>query len=901
MARPKRPNAASRPSGLASKKPTSRKPSSGNTLKYGQLSRKQKETLHEYGELVPKDFEDEEDLVHGTEGTSHRRKIVTEPELERQASLKRHAEQQATQFDEDEDDEGEDEWQQPSAYNKLVGLLQKGSKNKDLYKKRRLEEEGMEDAEEGSGLDEGDEENEVEEDAEEDAEEVVELTNAQIRMLTKKFGEHFIDRLEAGEVDPDELKAALEGDGITKKKSPAGKSKVGEWESRDVSEAGNEEMDEESDDEGDGEDEKEYSEDANDDFIAHFGDHNSEKLNARVSLVEQKGWTAATFQDSVLEQVTLQTVETTSMPSAIDVSLEDGKGLAAFNVKHRLQERWPYFNAVCLEEAKGKPLADSFTPLQYRLFQHINRYRDVLYCDRTHLNAREIRHVYALHTLNHVMKFSYLLHIPRTRDRILKNNQKITKMHSEVNDIGEIRDQGFTRPKVLILLPFRNAVVDVVKSLILLSGSEQQEHRKRFFDEYDVPEPDKEDDLAYSDKPADHVAAFRGNVDDHFRLGIKFTRKTMKLYSDFYSADVLIASSLGLRMIIGAEGDKKQDFDYLSSIEVVIIDQTQMFLMQNWDHIEVRGVFFLFPAWHIFEHMNRIPKDAHGCDFSRVKNWYLDNRWVFFAAKFYSNAVFYLLNMYKHTVARTHCRAKHLRQTLIFSDFLTPEINALFNKHCKNVGGRLKIRLAAYKGSIVDVVPQVQQIFTRIETPSLAEEADVRFKYFVEKVFWYPFLFGFGTLPTLRKSAITQSHTLIFIPSYFDFVRLRNYLDDGQYSFTQICEYTTTADVSRARSNFFHGRMNFLLYTERFHFFRRYNIRGAHHMVFYALPDHPRFYAEIVNFLTLRGTGVSAAEESTFSCSALFSKYDVLKLERIVGTERARKMCAGGRNMFMFT
>lgn len=117
---------------------------------------------------------------------------------------------------------------------------------------------------------------------------------------------------------------------------------------------------------------------------------------------------------------------------------------------------------------------------------------------------------------------------------------------------SEIRDQGFTRPKILIILPFRNTVVDVVKSLIQLAGSDQQEQRKRFLDDFDSPEPEAgEDD---PDKPADHVAAFRGNVDDHFRLGIKFTRKTVKLYADFYSADIVIASPLGLRTIIGAEG-----------------------------------------------------------------------------------------------------------------------------------------------------------------------------------------------------------------------------------------------------------------------------------------------------------------------------------------------------------
>lgn len=80
----------------------------------------------------------------------------------------------------------------------------------------------------------------------------------------------------------------------------------------------------------------------------------------------------------------------------------------------------------------------------------------------------------------------------------------------------------------------------------------------------------------------------------------------------------------------------------------------------------------------------------------------------------------------------------------------------------------------------------------------------------------------------------------------------------------------------------------------------RYNIRGAYHVIFYGLPDHPNFYTEIVNYLALKGDA-SSAEEATFSCSALFSKYDMLKLERIVGTDRAKKMCTSGKNLFAFS
>lgn len=75
--------------------------------------------------------------------------------------------------------------------------------------------------------------------------------------------------------------------------------------------------------------------------------------------------------------------------------------------------------------------------------------------------------------------------------------------------------------------------------------------------------------------------------------------------------------------------------DFLSSIEIVVIDQIDAMLMQNWDHVQVcpnfaiPGTRFLTSVVQfVFQRMNKIPKDSHGADFSRIKPWYLDEQFV---------------------------------------------------------------------------------------------------------------------------------------------------------------------------------------------------------------------------------------------------------------------------------
>lgn len=436
----------------------------------------------------------------------------------------------------------------------------------------------------------------------------------------------------------------------------------------------------------------------------------------------------------------------------------------------------------------------------------------------------------------------------RTRDRVIKNNYKLAKDGN--NPELEFRDQGFTRPKVLFLSPTRNSCAQIVNIIRDLAEPDQQENRKRFEDSYI-----DNDNRFGDDKPADFKHLFEGNDDDMFRLGLKFTRKTIKYFAQFYNSDILLASPLGLRMAIGSEEERnkknKLDYDFLSSIELVVVDQADALLMQNWEHVE-----------YIFEHLNLQPTDPHDCDFSRVRNWYLED-W-----------------------------AKHFRQTVMLSAFNTPELTELFRVYGQNWAGKVRLQ-PEYPGVLQQLGVKAKQTFSRFQPPSVDKDPDSRFNYFTSTI-----------IPSLTKRAKDATGTLIFIPSYLDFVRVRNYFANSQetsnISFGAISEYADVPEASRARSHFLSGRHRVLLYTERAHHFRRYQLNGVHRVIFYSLPDNPIFYQEIAGGYLAKSEQDMRLEPGRGSTRVIFSKYDSMKLERIVGSKRVGKMLQEKGDTFDF-
>ena len=107
----------------------------------------------------------------------------------------------------------------------------------------------------------------------------------------------------------------------------------------------------------------------------------------------------------------------------------------------------------------------------------------------------------------------------------------------------------FSSPSILSSVLFSSFSLPFV--LLPFSLKLQVMNRKRFYEEFGGEQAAESSREA---APEDFQRMFAGNIDDCFRIGVSLMRKAVKLYSEFYSSDIIIASPLGLRMIIGSEG-----------------------------------------------------------------------------------------------------------------------------------------------------------------------------------------------------------------------------------------------------------------------------------------------------------------------------------------------------------
>ncbi|KAI6205758.1 U3 small nucleolar RNA-associated protein 25-like protein [Aphelenchoides besseyi] len=456
------------------------------------------------------------------------------------------------------------------------------------------------------------------------------------------------------------------------------------------------------------------------------------------------------------------------------------------------------------------------------LFGVIGRYMS-LCCITKSLNYLD---VYCVHVLNHIL---------RTRRLIINNQKLIDKAGISLTDdfIDSTRDQGFSRPKILILSPFKKFAYEIVQKMISILLPNEQNYvlnLKKFEEEYG------DNGRAIDEKwraSEEFKKLMSGNIDDSFRIGLSLGKKALKLYTAFENSDIIISSPLGLRMIIGDEEEakEKRESDFLSSIEILIIDKVissaNVLLMQNWEHLLT-----------VVEALNSVPVNIK-TDISRVRQWVLQGQ------------------------------GSTYRQTLAFSDLNFTELHALMSKNDKNYAGN--VVLTRIPTALLHEIefPIVQELHRFVcEDPE--RQSDLRFAYFVRNI-----------LPKVKVG------TLVFVSSYFDYVRLRNYLKKDNESFAQIHEYASDSKIRKSRKAFGDHQKKILLLTERCQFFRHFAVRGVRSLVFYQMPFNPAFYTDIINMVT---------EEVKIHSRLIYSKYDALRLQNVFGPAQAKELLRSEQN-----
>ena len=137
------------------------------------------------------------------------------------------------------------------------------------------------------------------------------------------------------------------------------------------------------------------------------------------------------------------------------------------------------------------------------------------------------------------------------------------------------------------------------------------------------------------------------------------------------------------------------------------------------------------------------------------------------------------------------------------------------------------------------------------------------------------------------------------MPTYLEFVGISTHLRKINIQYAALHEYSSLPEVSRSRARFANNAVKVMIYTERIHHFRRYSLKGIKHIIMYKLPSNPKFYTELLATLDISRSNLSTNIDHP-TARIIFSIWDMLQLERVVGNPRMKIMVRGIDNTFDF-
>ena len=487
---------------------------------------------------------------------------------------------------------------------------------------------------------------------------------------------------------------------------------------------------------------------------------------------------------------------------------------------------------------------NNFLPL---FFKYLDNYRDIQINAGDYEKRHDMMKVYLFHILNHILKrkeeievnnniynvvndesmntteaitkelfrshdaeFIAKYHKEHSSSQVNNNDEFIkyqmnikSKYSTKDNDTVNIKDQGFTCPKILILVPNKKHAKTLIEELIQLYSNGSWKgisHKSKF----------KEDFQEFSSN------------DDHFRLGLKFSffDNKLDLYTSFDESDIIIASPLGLKLASptsdsnsnsGSDNFKnKKIYDFLSSIEILLVDFSEMFIYQNIEHLN-----------EILTFLNKPPKNNQNIiNIDRIKETYINNYSI------------------------------HLRQSIFVSEFKTLDIDILFNEHCNNINGKV-IFDEMYVNQVDKIKNDLSEKYSSLHKSKEYEirfefkmlfglkgenDYDDKFNYFTKNV-WHNLYESF------------DKHTIIFIASTFDYYRVKSFFKQTSKSVCFIFEDSDKKDWQRYRKYFEDGKYKFMLFSERGYVYRKINLKFAKNIFFYSLPEDPKIFYDMIQLI----------------------------------------------------
>eukprot|EP00108_Taenia_solium_P010938 TsM_000954800 transcript=TsM_000954800 gene=TsM_000954800 len=547
---------------------------------------------------------------------------------------------------------------------------------------------------------------------------------------------------------------------------------------------------------------------------------------------------------------------------------------------------FPYLNNKNVEL---RFFTDPLSPTQITslkdVFKIIDNYEDLCYCLRGP-KMESIRELYCVHVLNHVLK---------SRKIILRNTARAVK--SGVDD--SIRDQGFHRARVLIILPTREAARRTVHQMLrLMPQGSTVSHRKRFEHDFGPQEGQADREKRKGKKPPDFEEWFACNSDDRFRVGIAVTKKSIKLYSAFSESDIILASPLGLETLMNDEGTESLDVQYITaSIEVLVIDQVEHLLMQNWATVQ-----------DCVSRLNQRPKRPSFSFPARIRLAYLAG----YAARYRQTLIFSAVNNHLVTMLLGECEnfqgmnlflpVPQYQSDSLFFGFLPESHRVPGLKRPAKEALETSVRLAALDNFNLQLITfgvagsfrtsnPLLELTKSVDFPgtSSEEEANVKIARLGETdaaVMSKKSLSAYNlsdtggrTVPLARLAAFKQrllprlrkgfdERVLIYVPDYYDLEELRKLLREEALSFCCIHEYIEDNEAERYRNLFDQGRIRIMLLSERYYFYRRRKIRGARNFIFYGVPTFPWFVRELLSSCELAPAVATTASGETLLLGA---------------------------------